>query len=172
MEQLIIFYPYPVIDKRGAKKMCKALLISEVIVNECLTKNYPLNTSKLQKILYFMQKEHLKKYNAPLFDEDVVAWECGPAMPEINEYFVAGRLGFEHEIEQSIILQDSHQEILDAVLDKYGVMLPSEVAEESKKELAWIKTWNNGLGKNKSIPLDFISPQIEQNIPSVEAHDE
>lgn len=171
MEQLIIFCPYP-INKRGSKRMCKALLISEVIINECIEKKYPLNTSKLQKILYFMQKEHLKKYNAPVFDEDIVAWECGPAIPNINDFFVVGRLGFETKVEQSIVLKDSHQDVLDMVLGKYGDMLPSTVAELSRKEMSWIAIWDDGTGKDKIIPLEYITPLNERIISSTEDSDE
>lgn len=167
MEQLIIFCPY-LINKRGTKRMCKALLISEVIINECIEKKYPLNTSKLQKILYFMQKEHLKKYNIPVFDEDVVAWECGPAIPEINDFFVVGRLGFETKVEQSIFLKDSHQDVMDIVLNKYGTISPSDMAELSKNETAWSIIWNDGKGKNGVIPLEYIYPPSDRDVSPIE----
>ncbi len=167
MEQLIIFCPY-LINKRGTKRMCKALLISEVIINECIDKKYPLNTSKLQKILYFMQKEHLKKYNIPVFDEDVVAWECGPAISEINDFFVVGRLGFETKVEQSIVLKDSHQDVMDIVLNKYGTISPSDMAELSKNETAWSIIWNDGKGKNGVIPLEYIYPPSDRDVSPIE----
>lgn len=167
MEQLIIFCPY-LINKRGTKRMCKALLISEVIINECIEKGYPLNTSKLQKILYFMQKEHLKKYNVPVFDEDIVAWECGPAIPSVNEFFVIGRLGFETKVEQSIVLKDSHQDVLDIILNQYGMTSPSRMVELSRQEMSWSAIWNNGKGKNEIIPLQYIFPPSERNIRPVE----
>lgn len=148
--------------------MCKAILVSEAIINECIDKKYPLNTSKLQKILYFMQKECLERYNVPVFDEDIIAWECGPAIKEVNDYFVLGRLGFENKVNQSIILRDLHQKCLDSVLDKYGYMSPTVTAEESKKDQAWKIIWRDGKGKGDIIPLTVIVPPSERNFNAAE----
>lgn len=168
VKEVYIFVPYPVLQKRGTEKMCKAILISEVIINNCINREYSLNTSKLQKILYFMQKEHLRKYHTPIFDEDIIAWECGPAIKEINDYFTYGKLGFDDKVEQSIQLKDSHEEILELILHKYGSLSPLEMAEISKKEFSWQCVWDDGNGNGKMIPLDLVMPLSERNIISTE----
>lgn len=144
-------------------KMCRAILISEVIINKFIEKGYPLNTSKLQKILYYMQKEHLRKYNSPIFNEKIVAWKCGPAIREIDEFFVDGKLGFHTYVEQSIILKDSHQDVLDTIFDKYGEILPSDIIKTSQLEASWISVWDDGQGFGKEIPLEIIMPILERN---------
>ena len=50
--------------------------------------NNDLTNLKLQKILYFAQAEHLKKYNQKLFNQDIEAWQYGPVVREK----IAGRL--------------------------------------------------------------------------------
>ena len=155
-------------NERENVKMCRAILISEVIINRCIEDKYPLNTSKLQKILYYMQKEHLKKYNTPIFDEEIIAWKCGPAIKEIDDYFISGKLGFQTRVEPSIVLKESHRYVLDNVLSKYGELSPSFVMNESQKEVAWQTVWNNGNGQNKTIPLELIVPVEERNNESFE----
>lgn len=143
--------------KRGTNdNMCRAVLISEVIINRCIDNNFPINTSKLQKILYYMQKEHLKKYDSSVFDEKILAWECGPAIEEVYSHFKFGRLCFKEKVKERIVLLDSHDSVLGQALKEYGAMQPYQVSDESKKETAWIKIWNNGEGKDKEIPLDEI----------------
>ena len=65
----------------------KVLLISECVINECIRKKYPLNTSKLMKLLYFMQKEHIRKYGIPMFNEEITYTESGPFISVVNNYF-------------------------------------------------------------------------------------
>lgn len=164
VEKFFVFYPYPILQKRSVHTMCKAILISEAIINRCIDEGYPLNTSKLQKILYFMQKEHLKKYGVPVFDEKIVAWECGPAIKEVSEYYIDGVLGFEEKVEEKLFLKDSHKEVLKIVLDKYGAKTPSEMVSISKEENAWIAVWKDGIGKDKVIAIDSIVPPSDREI--------
>lgn len=150
-------------NERENVKMCRAILISEVIINRCIECEHPLNTSKLQKILYYMQKEHLKRYGKPMFDENIIAWECGPAIKEVNDYFKEGALGFDvqKKYDERIILLESHNEILSVVLDKYGKLSPFDMVQQSRKEKAWIDTWKDGDGKEKIIDNDKILEFIE-----------
>lgn len=46
-----------------------------------------LSNLKLQKLLYYAQGQHLARYDAPLFGDEVVAWSTGPAVPDVyREY--------------------------------------------------------------------------------------
>ena len=148
--------------ERECIRMCRAILISEVIINRCIDKGYPLNTSKLQKILYYMQKEHLMKYGEVVFDEPIVAWECGPAIKDVAEYFTEGSLRFksENKYEERISLLNSHEEVLMMVLSKYGTVSPLEMAKESRKEECWIDAWKNGEGEGNILQLEKKSSEV------------
>lgn len=147
----------PKMNERGCeKKMCRAILLSEVIINRCIENKISLNTSKLQKLLYYMQKEHFKRYEKPMFNEPIVAWECGPAIKEVADFFKEGAFGFDADkkYNEKISLMDSHEDIIQWVLKEYGDISPIEIAEKSRKEESWIKIWNSGLGKGLEIPLN------------------
>ena len=42
-----------------------------------------LTNMKINKLLYFAQGYHLKKYGVPLFQDNIEAWEHGPVVPEV-----------------------------------------------------------------------------------------
>ncbi|MUV13489.1 Panacea domain-containing protein [Noviluteimonas gilva] len=46
-----------------------------------------VSNHKLQKLLYYAQGFHLAMYRTPLFREALIAWNSGPAVPEVwKEY--------------------------------------------------------------------------------------
>ncbi|WP_342276970.1 Panacea domain-containing protein [Spiroplasma endosymbiont of Nebria brevicollis] len=42
-----------------------------------------LSNLKIQKLLYFIEANFLKKYNTQLFSNDYYVWEYGPVIPEL-----------------------------------------------------------------------------------------
>lgn len=53
---------------------------SDQIVKYCNDNRIPITNLKLQKILYFLQKEYFKNNDALLFNETFMAFEYGPVM--------------------------------------------------------------------------------------------
>jgi len=138
--------------------MCKSVELGKIIINMCLENQYELNTSKLQKLLYFMQKLHLKKYNTPLFPENIIAWVCGPAIDEIHKYFFQYHLGFSKENRQpeKLAILDAEKPIICHVLSEYGTKSPMEMIQLSKLEPSWKQIWDDGNGNGKIIPIELL----------------
>lgn len=128
-----------------------AVLIGEVIVNKCLVKGITINTSKLMKLLYFMQRKHLQKYDEIMFSDEIIATEDGPRIESVANYFMGSRLGFSTRVEQHIVLMDSHEEIANEVLDIYGKYTPNQLLELSKDDFVYKMFYQNGKGKNRVI---------------------
>ena len=42
---------------------------------------------RLQKLLYFIQKEHLIHFGVPAFGDDIYAWQYGPVIPAVYHKF-------------------------------------------------------------------------------------
>lgn len=63
--------------------------VSRFIINYCNDKGYFINTSKLEKILYYVQALFIinENENEPCFDNDILAGEIGPFIPEISNAF-------------------------------------------------------------------------------------
>ena len=71
---------------------CEAKYSAKAVANSLIEKCEEMSISdvtpmKLQKLLYFAQAWHLAFLDAPLFKEDIQAWEWGPVIPEIYSEF-------------------------------------------------------------------------------------
>lgn len=104
-----------------------AVLIGEIIVNECLDRNLDINTSKLMKLLYYMQKLHLQKYGETMFSDEIITTINGPYIDSVATYFIEGRLGFKNKYEKKIVLLDSHEDVVNNILEKYGAISPIDL---------------------------------------------
>lgn len=47
----------------------------------------PVSNLQLQKMLFFCQCEYLKTHGAPLFDDDIVAWQYGPVVKSVYRMY-------------------------------------------------------------------------------------
>lgn len=152
---------------RSTKKY--AIVIAPMIVNECLDNGLTINTSKLMKLLYFMQKLHLKKYKEPMFSDRIIATPSGPIIEGLNDVFVIGRLEFKHKFDSEIVFMESHEEVFYTILENFGHISPSELLKLSENDEAYQITYDNGKGDKSVIPLELISyteipfPIIEKN---------
>jgi len=133
-----------------------ALIIGAVIINECLDKGYKINTSKLMKLLYYMQKLHILKYDEPMFTNEIIACETGPCILDVREFFCYGMLGFNEKIKRVITLMDSHKDVANIVLKEYGALSPTELMLKSLEDNAFKTIWQDGVGNNQVIPLYYL----------------
>ena len=138
--------------------MCKAIELGRIVINNCLEHNYLLNTSKLQKLLYFMQKEFVRTngVNPPLFEEAILATDCGPSIQEIRDYYFKYHMEFTQNDKQPIYipLLDKEKVVVNRIIEMYGNETPLDMIRISKEESAWSEVWNNGQGKNSVIGLE------------------
>lgn len=107
-----------------------ANVIGKVIVHDCINNDLPINTSKLMKLLYFMQMLYIEKYGKTMFENEIIATRSGPCIPDVNKFFIAGRAGFREQISIDCILMDFHREVAEIVLRQYGTLTPNELVEE------------------------------------------
>lgn len=134
-----------------------AVIIGEEIVNECLDRKININTSKLIKLLYYMQKLHLQKYGKPMFLDEIIATINGPYIEEVGDYFNSGRLGFEKHYEKRIVFMDSHEDVTQEILKQYGDMSSSELMKLSQDDEAYKIIWENGKGNCMPIPIGILA---------------
>ena len=137
--------------------MCKVVALGKIIINKCMDLDYSVdNPAKIQKLLYFMQKSHLKQYNTPLFKKEaIIAAECGPSIIEVRNHFWTHDIYLEgdekHDVPLLGLLLDEEIETIDKIIAEHGKKSALELMNLSKKEKAWVKTWGDGSIKNKPI---------------------
>ena len=67
--------------------MYNAIDVAKYIILFCKEKGYSISNLKLQKLLYFVQAQFLIVKGEPAFLEDIEAWDFGPVVPEVYQYY-------------------------------------------------------------------------------------
>lgn len=102
----------------------------------------PINSKKLQKLLYYAQAWYLTFRDEPLFNEDIYAWVYGPAVKSI--YLKYKKYGFDRinepvNIKFIYTIPDDVKGILNSVWDNYGKFDADYLVMLSHSETPWIE---------------------------------
>lgn len=102
--------------------MCMAGEIGKIVVNKCLERNIFINTQKLQKLLVLMQIEHMKRIKTALFPQDILVWDCGVVIEEVDQGFIQCAIEFKEKQIEYISLLQEQEKTVEYVLKIYGDM--------------------------------------------------
>lgn len=143
--------------------MCRVCELCRPIVNRCLDEGYEITTAKLQKLLYLIQGEYLKKYNKVIFNEDILAWNCGMAIREVNAEYSGEEaiFGFQKRLEVRIALLDSELDVIQNVLRNYGKLSATQIMQLPIAKRLWDKHYVEGT--STPIPVDEIREMFINN---------
>ncbi len=142
--------------------MYPVLEIAKYIVKKCIKDKHEITNLQLQRILYCVQRDFLRKLNKPAFPEIIEAWPFGAATPEVYyEFCGAGAMPIslspepEEAVIQSIPLNE--RRLIDSIVESKRLLPVWTLAQEANKNGgAWRKVYNNGEGKNEEIPTELI----------------
>lgn len=123
---------------------------ADIVANYILSLSNPdvgdiISNLKLQKLLYYTQGFHLAIYDTPLFNENVVAWEHGPVVPEIYRRFKdfgSGAIEIPNELDINGLTQDQVGVIVE-VYEVYGQFSAWKLANMTHNESPWVETPQN-----------------------------
>jgi uncharacterized phage-associated protein len=121
---------------------------------------------KLQKLLFYAQVWHLVKKQAPLFEEDAVAWQFGPVIPEVYDaYKKYGRLPITDETSQADIdvLDAESQRYMDKFLLTYMDYSAISLANMTHNEAPWRDAFEKNSNGGEIIPQDILQQYYSQN---------
>lgn len=104
-----------------------------------LERTGPIDTFKLQKLVYYCQAWHLVWDDTLLFRARIEAWANGPVVPELyKQHRTRYRVG-NWPSGDSAKLTPSERETVDAVVEFYGDRSGQELAELTHREDPWRK---------------------------------
>ena len=122
-----------------------AVDLSKYIVTKCAVDDCPISNLQLQKILYYIQKYFLK-HDSIAFYDDIEAWQFGPVVPKYKTAI--------ENIESKIAI--------DKIVEEKRALDPWQLVDAThKKDGAWDKIYNGGLGNHRVIPLSYIKEESE-----------
>ena len=111
--------------------MCMAGEIGKIVVNKCLERNIFINTQKLQKLLVLMQIEHMQRVKTALFPQNILVWDCGVVIEEVDQGFIQYAIEFKEKQFEYITLLEEQEKTIDHVLNIYGDMDALDINELS-----------------------------------------
>lgn len=136
------------------KEIYSAMDISNYIIYKCNQENIFINNLKLNKLLYFVQKEHLKKHNRILFIEDLLPYRYGASVENVYRVFkYYGRDNINEPIDKLIDIDEESKEIIDSIILKYRKCKSMEMVILSRKEESYKKAIKE---KSNIIKIEWI----------------
>jgi len=97
----------------------------------------PLDTWKLQKLVYYCQAWHLVWEGEPLFQEEIEAWANGPVVPALYQKHKGQFRVSTWPSGDPDRLSESEDSTIEAVLDHYGKMPGHVLAALTHREDPW-----------------------------------
>ena len=130
-----------------------------------------ISNFKLNKILYCIQRAHLKRYDAPFFVDDIKIYGFGPAVPDVWLGFChyGGKpipVNYRHMMaqlkEKTFSIKDKN--FIDEVVDKYIDVDNYDwftLFDANSFNTVWGQMYSRGEGLFDTIPLEFIKEEQE-----------
>jgi uncharacterized phage-associated protein len=118
---------------------------------------------KLQKLLYYCQGFYLAlNKKTPLFDEDIVAWQYGPVVPEIYHQYKDAGSQVILPSQEKVDLDNNTIELIDEVYKVYGQFSAIKLMEMTHEESPWKETPIRGV-ISKDLMFDYFSGLANTN---------
>lgn len=140
---------------KGEIIMSEALNIAKYIINKCTVDKHPISNLQLQKILYYIQREFLRKGIEP-FSEQIEAWQFGPVVPVVyKKYCGFGALPI--RVKYDISKKIDHTDVINPIVEEKRKLNPWDLVYDTHSQgKAWDLIYKNGIGDHQIIPIDLI----------------
>lgn len=146
----------------------KALDVAKYIINKSIDFGKPISNLQLQKIMYFVHLDFLRKTGKKLItDEKFQAWQWGPVIRGVySEYrFFGGNKITVPEEGDSLDLIEKEKDIINATIQTSIDSKPWELVQKSHiKGGAWDRIYKDGEGDKLIIPDDLIQEEANAKL--------
>ena len=126
-----------------------------------------IDEMKLQKLLYFSQRECIAVKGEPLFDGTFEGWKYGPVCKEVRAVFDPHDGTINAKVDP---VSDDSAYILDNVIFEYGALASWKLSELSHKEKSWINS-RKGLGSSENGSVELKLIDIKEDAKKVRPYD-
>lgn len=127
-----------------------------------------MGETKLQKLLYFAQRESLAITNEPLFNDRFEGWIHGPVSRNV-------RLAYNSDYPETMEckpngISNAAKYIVNNILFEYGKMTASELVRLSHEEISW-KNARKGLRDDQPGDRPLLLDDIRQDSHKIRPYD-
>ena len=125
--------------------MEKIINVAQYIFNEYkrVTEEI-IDEMKLQKLLYFSQRETFAILNQPLFNEVFEGWRYGPVSREVRTVFTEDGINAQTED-----IKSESKYIINNIIQEYGALASWKLSALTHKETSWLNS-RKGLKKEEN----------------------
>lgn len=121
--------------------------ISEYVLSYCEVKGKPISNLKLQKILFYIQCEYIRKKKRVLFDNQMECWAYGICIPDSYLHYASWSSTdiFGVKLMEGVSFDDDTILIMNRVIDQYIDWKLWHLVELNQKEKIWRDNFIQGL---------------------------
>lgn len=122
--------------------VCRCILNeASKLMKDC----YDISNLKLQKLLYYVQAEHIGRFSSPIIENKFQAWEFGPVHPAIYRKFKRFELISPKDCGgNASTLSKKEQTLIKSVVEKYARYSAWQLKEMTHAEIPWLNAWKTG----------------------------
>ena len=139
---------------------------AKYIITKCNDDNTPISNLQLQHILFSIQKSSLKHIGMVAFKDDIEAWAIGPVVPAVYYSFCGvGGMPILERFDISEFIYDLHdvKKEIDEIIEKNRDITSWQMKSKlQRSDGAWNRTFMNGEGCFRIIPLDYIMEESDE----------
>ena len=136
-----------------------ALEVAKYIINKCTSDGKLITNLQLQKILYYVQMYFLKNQKRAIFSDEIEAWQFGPVIREVYDYFCGSGAMTIYYIQiggSNIAYEDAI--LIDKIVEEKRDLNPWKMVKDThEKGKAWDLIYQDGLGYKEVIPKRLIA---------------
>jgi len=106
-----------------------------------------ISNLKVQKMLYYVQGYHLALYDDRFFNEEIIAWQYGPVVPDVYHYFKtygSSALPLPNSFDFDIF-DENKLSLIKEVNDVYGQYSALKLMDMTHQEAPWKNTAINSI---------------------------
>ena len=146
--------------------MEKIINVAQYIFNEYkrVTEEI-IDEMKLQKLLYFSQRETFAILNQPLFNEVCEGWKYGPVSREVRTVFTEDGINAQTED-----IKSESKYIINNIIQEYGALASWKLSALTHKETSWLNS-RKGLKKEENGNVEIKMEDIREDAKKVRPYD-
>ena len=146
--------------------MEKIINVAQYIFNEYkrVTEEI-IDEMKLQKLLYFSQRETFAILNQPLFNEVFEGWKYGPVSREVRTVFTEDGINAQTED-----IKSESKYIINNIIQEYGALASWKLSALTHKETSWLNS-RKGLKKEENGNVKIKMEDIKEDAKKVRPYD-
>ena len=151
---------------RGGSDMEKIINVAQYIFNEYKrVTGEIIDEMKLQKLLYFSQRETIAILNKPLFNQTFEGCKYGPVSREVRTSYTTDGINYETED-----IKSESKYIINNVIQEYGALASWKLSALTHKEISWLNS-RKGLKKEENGRIKIQTEDIREDAKKVRPYD-